>query len=519
MSRSFKAVSNLGTLKSSGAWLKARRLGLYTQREPIVIMRSDCPVCRSEGLAARSQVLLRTDGREVTAVLFQYDDGDLRPDEIGLSEAAWKLLAGNEGELVQVTHVPPLNSMKWVRTRIFGQSLEQSAFDEIVGDVVAGRYSDVQLSAFITAGSAFPLTDDETLALTQSMANAGARLDWDRDIVVDKHCVGGLPGNRTTPIAVAIGAACGLTIPKTSSRAITSPAGTADAMETVTEIDIDLPTLRKVISQEGGCLAWGGALNLSPADDAFIGVERQLDVDPEGQLIASVLSKKIAAGATRLVLDIPVGPTAKVRSRAAGERLAMRMRDIAMRCGLEAVCIISDGSQPVGRSIGPALEMMDVLSVLRNESAAPADLRERAIRVAGAMLEVGEVASVGEGRGLAAQILEDGRAYRKFEAICRAQGRFSEPPLAHLQCTVTATSGGALTRIDNRKVAQVAKLAGAPDSPAAGLRLHARTGDSIEIGQPLMTVHADTEAELAYALDYASSNADMLRIEESTDKD
>lgn len=513
MTRYAKAESSPGAPQLSGAWLKALRIGLHTQREPIVVMRTDCPVCRSEGLAARSQVLLRADGREVTAVLFQQDDGELRPDEIGLSEAAWKLLAGYEGELVQVTHVPPLDSMRWVRTRIFGQSLDQLAFDQIVGDVVAGRYSDVQLSAFVTAGSAFPLTDDETFALTQSMANAGAKLDWNREIVVDKHCVGGLPGNRTTPIVVAIAAACGIIIPKTSSRAITSPAGTADAMGTVTRVDIDLPTLRKVVSQEGGFLAWGGALNLSPADDAFIGVERQLDVDPEGQLIASVLSKKIAAGATRVVLDIPVGPTAKVRSRSAGERLARRMRVIAKRCGLEATCVISDGSQPVGRSIGPALEMMDVLSVLRKESSAPADLRERAIRLAGAVLEVGEAAAAGEGLRLATQVLDDGRAYRKFEAICRAQGRFSEPPLAHLQCTVTATESGHLVKIDNRKVAQAAKLAGAPDSPAAGLRLHARVGGIIVQGQPLMTMHADTEAELAYALDYASSNSRMFKVQ------
>jgi thymidine phosphorylase len=512
MTRSAKANSNPGALQVSGAWLKARRLGLHTQREPIVIMRTDCPVCRSEGLAARSQVLLRADGREVTAVLFQHDDGELRPDEIGLSEAAWKLLAGNEGELVQVAHVPPLDSMKWVRTRIFGQPLDQPAFDQIVCDVVAGRYSDVQLSAFITAGSAFPLSDDETFALTQSMVNAGTKLDWNREIVLDKHCVGGLPGNRTTPIVVAIAAACGITIPKTSSRAITSPAGTADAMGTVTEVDIDLSTIREVISQEGGCLAWGGALNLSPADDAFIGVERQLDVDPEGQLIASVLSKKIAAGATRVVLDIPVGPTAKVRSRSAGQRLARRMREIAKRSGLEATCIISDGSQPVGRSIGPALEMMDVLSVLRRESCAPADLRDRALRLAGTVLEVGEATTAGKGLQLATQILEDGRAYRKFEAICRAQGRFSEPPRAQLRCAVAAPTTGRLVKIDNRKVAQVAKLAGAPDSPAAGLRLHARTGEVIEKGQPLMTIHADTEPELAYALDYASSNADMFKV-------
>lgn len=493
--------------------LRTRRIGLHTQREPVVVMRTDCGVCRSEGLAARSQVLLRAGTREVTAVLFQQDDGQLRHDEVGLSEAAWKLLGGKEGELVQVTHLPPLDSLRWVRRRIFGNDLGQAAFKEIMRDVVAGRYSDVQLSAFITAGSAFPFSDDETFALTRAMAEAGTQLKWGRSMIVDKHSIGGLPGNRTTPIVVAIAAACGIKIPKTSSRAITSPAGTADAMETVTKVDIDVSTMRRVVDSEGGCLAWGGGLNLSPADDIFIGVERQLDVDPEGQLIASVLSKKIAAGAKRVVLDMPVGPTAKVRSRDAAERLSARISAISGRLGIEATCIITDGSQPVGRSIGPALEMMDVLAVLRREVDAPLDLRDRALRLAGAVLEAGEKAKPNTGYEVAEQVLCDGRAYRKFEAICRAQGRFEEPPKAHLQFTVTAECKGQLIELDNRKIAQVAKMAGAPDSPAAGIRLHARKGDLITAGQPLMTLHADTDTELAYALAYASQATDMLRIE------
>ena len=493
--------------------LRTRRIGLHTQREPVVVMRTDCGVCRSEGLAARSQVLLRAGTREVTAVLFQQDDGQLRHDEVGLSEAAWKLLGGKEGELVQVTHLPPLDSLRWVRRRIFGNDLGQAAFKEIMRDVVAGRYSDVQLSAFITAGSAFPFSDDETFALTRAMAEAGTQLKWGRSMIVDKHSIGGLPGNRTTPIVVAIAAACGIKIPKTSSRAITSPAGTADAMETVTKVDIDVSTMRRVVDSEGGCLAWGGGLNLSPADDIFIGVERQLDVDPEGQLIASVLSKKIAAGAKRVVLDMPVGPTAKVRSRDAAERLSARISAISGRLGIEATCIITDGSQPVGRSIGPALEMMDVLAVLRREVDAPLDLRDRALRLAGAVLEAGEQAKPNTGYEVAEQVLCDGRAYRKFEAICRAQGRFEEPPKAHLQFTVTAECKGQLIELDNRKIAQVAKMAGAPDSPAAGIRLHARKGDLVTAGQPLMTLHADTGTELAYALAYASQATDMLRIE------
>jgi thymidine phosphorylase len=463
-------------------------------------------------LAPRSQVLLRAEAREVTAILFQGADDVLAPDEVGLSEAAWELLAASEGEWVTVSHPLPVHSMSAVRSRIFGTTLQPLAFDEIVADVVAGRYSDVQLAAFITAGSALPLTDDETIALTGAMAKAGEQLRWDREII-DKHSVGGLPGNRTTPIVVAIAAAAGLTIPKTSSRAITSPAGTADAMETVTRVALDVRAIRRVVDAEGGCLAWGGALRLSPADDIFIGVERQLDIDPEGQLIASVLSKKIAAGARRVVLDIPVGPTAKVRSAAAGQKLALRMGAIAGKFGLETASIISDGSQPVGRSIGPALEMRDVLSVLRLDKDGPEDLRERALTIAAAVLELGGAADPDCGMKRAQQLIDDGAAYRKFERICIAQGAFREPPKAALERVITSNRTGKVTAFDNRKIARIAKFAGAPDSPAAGLRLHVRLGARITAGEPLITLHADTESEISYALDYARSVGHGIEIE------
>lgn len=507
------AVRQTDPSLESAHTLRARRIGLHTQREPVVIMRRDCPLCRSEGLGARSQVLLRAAGREVTAILFQGAEDWLERDEIGLSDAAWSQLEGREGELVSVSHVQPLRSMQWVRGRIYGQPIAAAAFDEIIRDVVAGRYSDVQLSAFVTSGATLPFSDDETFELTKAMVEVGEQLEWNRDIIVDKHSVGGLPGNRTSPIVVAIVAACGLTIPKTSSRAITSPAGTADAMETVTKVDLGPTLMRKVVDQEGGCLAWGGALNLSPADDIFIGVERQLDVDPEGQLIASVLSKKIAAGATHVVLDVPVGPTAKVRGQKTAERLSARLTQIGARFGLNVRCIISDGTQPVGRSIGPALEMMDVLAVLQCETDAPSDLRERALRLAAAVISIGQESSAVEAYDLACRTLKSGRAFTKFECICVAQGGFRKPIVAGLHRTIAAPRAGRVSMMNNRAIAQLAKLAGAPDMPAAGLRLHVRLGDEVEKGQPLITLYADTEAELDYPLAYASATPDMIRID------
>jgi thymidine phosphorylase len=284
-------------------------------------------------------------------------------------------------------------------------------------------------------------------------------------------------------------------------------------METVTRVNLDLNGIRRVVDAEGGCLAWGGALKLSPADDIFIGVERQLDIDPEGQLIASVLSKKIAAGAQKLVLDIPVGATAKVRSAAAGQKLAMRMREISSHFGVQTVCVISDGTQPVGRAIGPALEMRDVLAVLRCEGTAPIDLRQRALAISASLLELGGAAPADYGLQRSEELLDSGAAYQKFQRICLAQGGFREPQMAALQRVVTSKRSGRVTEIDNRKIARIAKFAGAPDDPGAGLILHARLGDEIDVGQPLMTLYADTAAELAYAIDYSRSVDLAIRLD------
>jgi thymidine phosphorylase len=493
--------------------LKARRLGLHTQHEPFVLMRTDCHVCRSEGLAARSQVVLTANGRQVYATLFQLEGELLAQDEAALSESAWKLLGVSEGDWVGVGHPPALESLSSVRRRIYGDRLDERALKGIVADVGAGRYTDVHLAAFLTASSALPLDDAETRYLTKAMVEIGDKLSWSAPIVMDKHSVGGLPGNRTTPIVVSIVASLGLTMPKTSSRAITSPAGTADTMEALTVVDLDLPTLRRVVEKEGACLAWGGAVDLSPADDVFIRVERVLDIDTEGQLIASVLSKKVAAGSSHLVVDIPIGPTAKVRSEEAARGLAARLQAVAAGFGLKTVCVEGDGSQPLGRGIGPSLEAVDVLAVLQNAPHAPDDLRRRACRLAGAALELGGAAPPGAGIDTAAAALADGRAWRKFQAICEAQGGLKTPPRANLTRPLAARRGGRVVHINNRKISRLAKLAGAPDVKAAGLVMEVRLGDEVAAGAPVATIHAETPGELSYAMDYASANPDLIDIE------
>jgi thymidine phosphorylase len=271
--------------------------------------------------------------------------------------------------------------------------------------------------------------------------------------------------------------------------------------------------MRRVVDQEGGCIVWGGSVRLSPADDLLIRVERPLDFDSEGLLVASVLSKKISAGATHVLVDLPVGPTAKVRSDEAARGLQARFEAVGAALGVKVTIHLSDGLQPVGRGIGPALEARDVLAVLRGDAGAPQDLRERALALAALVLEFGAGSLPGGGLSAARRLLESGQAWRKFQAICRAQGGLKEPPRARLTQVITANAAGHCVAIDNRRIARVAKLAGAPRAPAAGVDMHVRLGQNLAVGDPLYTVHAEDHGELEYALSYATHQPDIVHLE------
>jgi len=402
---------------------------------------------------------------------------------------------------------------KALRAKVFGARLNDADYLALMRDTADNGLSDIELAAFVTACAGERLDHAETLALTRAMVAVGQTLDWGGGPVLDKHCVGGLPGNRTTPIVVAIVAALGHCIPKTSSRAITSPAGTADTMEVMAPVALDLAAMRRVVEREGGCIVWGGNVRLSPADDVLIRVERPLDFDSDGQLVASVLSKKVAAGASHVLIDMPVGPTAKVRSDAAAQALTERLTATGMAMGLNLAVHRTDGRQPVGIGIGPALEARDVMAVLRVAPDAPADLRTRALAVAGALLDLAPGTSPGQGLALATQALDSGRAWAKFLAICEAQGGFTEPREAPYQAPVLAPRAGRVGAIDNRRLAKLAKLAGAPGAAMAGLACTLRLGDPVTAGQPLYTVHAQSPGELDYALAYARAHPEIVFLE------
>jgi thymidine phosphorylase len=388
----------------------------------------------------------------------------------------------------------------------------------IVRDIAGHRYSKIELSAFVVATNRGELDREEVFFLTEAMIASGRRLDWHERLVIDKHCIGGIPGNRTTMLVVPIVAAHGMVCPKTSSRAITSPAGTADTMEVLANVELPFERLCDIVRDHRACLAWGGTADLSPADDVLISVERPLSLDSPGQMVASILSKKVAAGSSHLVLDIPIGPSAKVRSMPEAQKLRRLFEYVAQRLGLSLDVVITDGRQPIGRGIGPVLEARDVMRVLQNHPLAPQDLRQKSLRLAGRLLECDPDIRGGDGYAIARDILDSGRALEKMRDIMQAQGAKpfdpERPELGALTFDVTAERDGVVTGIDNFQIARIAQLAGAPKVQGAGVDLLRKLGESVKAGEVLYRVHASFPADLDFARQ-ASGRDTAIRVGEA----
>lgn len=492
--------------------LTLRRIGVHTFGENVAFLSAHCRAYQPATFASFNKIEVNAAGRRIVASLNIVENGDvLAPDSLGLSPSAFEDLGAPEGSDVTFAPAAPARSLEAVRRKIMGETLSESEMTRIVADIVAHRYSKSELTAFLVACAAF-LTSEEVLSLTRAMAAAGNRLDWTQPptrfaFVVDKHCVGGIPGNRTSMIVVPIVAAHGLPIPKTSSRAITSPAGTADTMEVLANVDVDTARMRAIVEAHRGCLVWGGHVNLSPADDLMIAVERPLAIDTPEQMVASILSKKLAAGSTHLVVDIPVGPSAKVRTHHEAARLRKLFEYVGHHLGLQLSVLLTDGAQPVGRGVGPVLEARDVMAVLRNDPAAPRDLKDRAIQLAGAILDFDPALKGEEGESRARSLLESGAALAKMQDIIAAQGPPPRPAaLGALIHEIVAPRTGTVAAIDCFRIARIARLAGAPLAKGAGIDLLQKVGGAVRQGDPLYRIHSELDSDLAFAVEMAGED-------------
>lgn len=436
----------------------------------------------------------------------------VKPGGVGLSKEVAEALNGGrkkEKQGVSIIKVNRPKSLRFIKRKLAGKRLTNDEIRQIVQDIVNNELTDIELTYFVSACYSHDLSIKEITALTKEIVATGQTLKLNAYPIMDKHCIGGVPGNRTTVIVVPIIAAYGLAIPKTSSRAITSPAGTADTVEVFTNVSMTLEKMKAIVKKNNGCLAWGGSLNLAPADDKIIRVEHPLSIDATGMLLSSVLAKKKSVGATHILIDIPYGSGTKVEKRKKALHLKHMFEILCKELKMKAKVVLTDGSQPIGNGVGPLLEAMDILKVLQNEDDAPRDLKEKSIRLAGALLNLS--GKTKNGHTVARHILESGKAYEKFIQIIKAQGEKKLPEPARYTTHIHAYKSGRISDIRNTHISRMAVMCGAPKTKEAGVYVHRKKKDKVKKGDILLTLYSQDRQLLQYALEMYSKS-ETIRI-------
>jgi AMP phosphorylase len=454
--------------------------------KPIVVLNEEDMKDLSVHIGDRISIC--KDGKSTVTAIIDATTSLVAEGEIGIFEEVKEALELENGDVVEITSTARPKSIEFIKKKLHGQHLHGHEITTIVQDIVDNNLSDIELTALMVGAYINGYDMDETVALTQAIVETGDQIDFG-DNTVDKHCIGGVAGNRTTMLIVPIIAAAGLTMPKTSSRAITSPAGTADTMEVLARVNFSIGELKAIVERVGACIVWGGAVNLAPADDKIIRVEYPLSIDPEGS--------------DYLVIDIPVGKGAKLNDMDEANDLARKFIRLGNRLDIKTKCLVTDGSSPIGNGIGPALEARDVLMAL--EGRGPMDLVNKSIDLSAALLELSGKVRRGAGRALAEDLLNSGKAREKMMEIIEAQGgnpkiKPEEIPLGDKTYDVTSDITGKVRFIDSKLISKVARASGAPKDRGAGIYLHVGVGDAVEKGGKLYTIYSSSESKLDDAM-------------------
>ena len=427
-------------------------------------------------------------------------EGFIKEEEVLVSSEVKKRLGLKKGEKVDINIASPPRSTLFIKKKLNKKRLSEKEINEIISDVADNSLSEPEIALFISAMYKHGMNFKETIYLIKAILKTGHELKLMSKELVDKHSIGGIAGNRTTPIVVSICAAAGLTMPKTSSKAITSAAGTADVINTIAQVEFTAKDLKKIIKKTGAFIVWGGALNMVPADSKIIKIEKALKIDPESQLLASIMSKKLAVGSKYILIDIPYGKTAKVTKHEA-LRLKKKFEQLGRYFKKKLKCVLTDGKQPIGNGIGPMLELRDVLEVLDPKQKGPRDLEEKSLFLASEIFELSGKTKKGKGRELAEEILYSGKAFKKFEDIIKAQkGKLIELKLPKNKKEILAKKSGRVIEIHNKKINSLARVTGCPADRYSGLYIFKKVGDRVKKGEKILTIYTESRPRLREAI-------------------
>lgn len=477
---------------------KVKKIDLCAGEFTVILHEND-----ANELGVRNLDRVRVVGpkKSITAIV-ETTDSIVKEDEVGLLEKGAITLEINDGEDVDVIPTTRPISVDFIKKKMNSVELSQEEIRAIVKDIVEGNLSDIELAAYVTAAYINSMNLREITDLTKAMVETGEIIEIDRKPVFDFHSIGGVPGNKVTLLVVPILAAAGLTIPKTSSRAISSACGTADIFEVLANVTLKASEIKRITETIGGTIAWGGGVNIAPADDLIIRAEYPLAIDPYSQVIASVMAKKKAVGADYFLLDIPIGPETKVHDEELAKRYARDFMDLGERLDMRVECAITYGGQPIGRAIGPALEAREAMMALEGKEVASSVI-EKACGLAGILLEMGGVVH-GSGKEFAKKIINDGKALEKIKEIIQAQGgdpdiTSDDIEIGNYKFDIITNTGGYIADIKNHNLVKIARAAGSPKDKGAGIILKKKGGHKVEKGEVLFTIFAENERKMDYA--------------------
>ena len=491
--------------------LKVKFLNLFAGR-PVAIMHAKS--AKKLAIYVNERAKIKKKGNNAIVAIVDIATGILHEDEIALSGEIIQSLKLKENEIIEISAASRPKSTDYISEKLNGKILSYEKLISIMEDIVDNSLTEAEIAYFVSGVYINKMNIAETVDLTRAMVKTGKMLGVKSS--VDKHSIGGIPGNRTTPIIVSICCSAGLIMPKTSSRAITSAAGTADVIECLADVEFSIEEIKAIIKKTNGCMVWGGALGLAPADDKIIQVERLLSLDSDAQLLASILAKKMAVNASHILIDIPFGENAKVNRKEA-LRLAGKFKKISEKLKLNVETVLTNGNEPIGNGIGPVLEAKDIILVLKKDKKRPIDLEEKSVMIAGKILEMANKSKKGKGIEMARKILDSGEAYKKFKQIIEAQGGSLENidkklKLAKLSKDMAAEKEGEIIEINNKAISAIARAAGCPSDKSAGVYLQAHNRYKVRKGQLLMRIYAETEEKLDFAVNtYKQHNPIKIR--------
>ncbi len=480
---------------------------------PVVMLNEK--TAKKIGIFTKDRIFMKTfskNPKKISSIVDITENHELvKENEIAVTSELKDALELKVGQKVEISPAPISKSLIYIKKKLDKKELSEIEIRTIIDSIVSNSLSEAEIALFVSAMYRNGTSMNETISLVKAIAESGEKITWKRGTVVDKHSIGGIPGNRTTPLVVSICAAAGLLIPKTSSRAITTAAGTSDVVETIADVEFSIPEIKKIVNKTNGCMVWGGSLGIVPADSKIIKIEKVLQIDPEAQLLASIMAKKLSMGAKYVLIDIPYGKTAKV-TRENGLKLKKKFEYLGKYFKRKIKVVLTDGEQPIGNGIGPALELMDIVKILKRDKSEnhvkyPYDLEKKSVFLAGEILEMTGTAKKGKGEDLATIILDSGKAFEKFKEIIKAQrGNINRLRYGKFKQIIPATISGTIAEIHNKQINSLTRTTGSPLNKFSGVYLHHHLGEKVKKGEPLVTLYSDIPLKLKEAVSYYKEN-------------